>query len=66
MRGIGGAGDVAGEAVAPERDEEELPPLCEVGFLQIKGDRDMAFDGGDIGGGIGARVWGVGGVGGLA
>jgi hypothetical protein len=49
---------VGGEAVAPERDEEEFPPLGVVGFLQIKGNRDMAFDRGDVGGGSGARVWG--------
>ena len=50
-RGVGGADDVVGEAVAAERDEEELPPLGIVGFLQIEGDRDRAFDGGDIGSG---------------
>jgi hypothetical protein len=49
---------LGGEAVAPERDEEEFPPLGVVGFLQIKGNRDMAFDRGDVGGGSGARVWG--------
>jgi hypothetical protein len=41
-------------------------PLGIVGFLQIEGDGNMAFDGGDIGGGSRARVLGGRGVDSLA
>jgi hypothetical protein len=64
--GISGAEDKVGEVIAVESDKEEFTPLGIVGFLQIEGDGNMAFDGGDIGGGSGVRVLGGRGVDGLA
>jgi hypothetical protein len=51
-RSVGAAGDMAGETIAAEGDEEELVPLDVVGVLQIKGDGDDGLDGGDVGGGV--------------
>ncbi|XP_047079718.1 uncharacterized protein LOC124690372 [Lolium rigidum] len=44
--GSGFAGDVGGETVAAESNEEELPPACVVAVGEAEGDRHVELDGG--------------------
>jgi hypothetical protein len=51
---------MAGEALATESDEEEIPPAVVVALVEAEGGRNVELDGGGIGGRTG---WGdVGGV----
>jgi hypothetical protein len=51
------------EAIATESDEEELPLVGVVLFVEAEGDRNMELDGGGVGGRVrwcdvgGVRVW---------
>jgi hypothetical protein len=54
---------MAGEAVATESDEEELPPAGVVSLVEAEGDRNVELDGSGVGGQTrwgdvgGVRVW---------